>query len=122
VDVEVPAAIPAGSTNDGVIAVLRDRHPALLLVPFPAMRFEAGQRTTGLELVDRLRAELPHLRRVPVLMPVSVLGQVAFEAAWRACPLEWVLPLLEDDLASEALRASLARILGAPGGSDRAEA
>jgi hypothetical protein len=122
VDVEVPPAIPSDSTNDDVVAAVRGRHPALLLVPFHAMRVEAGQRTTGLELVARLRADLPHLRRVPVVMPVSVFGQVAFEAAWRAHPVERVLPLPEEELEGEALRAALSRFLGSPGGGDRAEA
>lgn len=102
VDVEVPPELEGAATNDEVVAFLRGRRPDLLVVPFHAQRDRQDERTSGLDLLARVRAEIPELREVPVFMPVSVYGRVAFEAAWRAAPLDAVEPLFEEDLADAA--------------------
>ena len=90
-------------TNDDIIARLRSLRPGVLLVPFHAMRDRRAERTSGLDLVRRVREELPELRDVPVVMPVSVFGQLAFDAAWRQHRPEGVVPILETALDEDAL-------------------
>lgn len=102
VDVEVPPELEGAATNDEVVAYLRGRRPDLLVIPFHAQRDRQDERTSGLDLLTRVRAEIPELREVPAFMPVSVYGRVAFEATWRVAPLDAVEPLFEEDLDDAA--------------------
>jgi hypothetical protein len=103
VEVEVPVQLEGAATNDEVAAFLRGRRPDLLLIPFHAQRDRQDERTSGLDLVAKLRAEVPDLREVQVFMPVSVFGRVAFEAAWKTAALAAVEPLFEEDLEDAAV-------------------
>lgn len=111
VAVEVEPELEGAVTNDEVVAHLKGRRADVLLVPYHALRDKQDERTTGLEVVARLRSEVPELREALVVMPVSVFGHLAFEAAWRQEQPDAVLPLLEDDLDDEsfvlALRTAL---------------
>jgi hypothetical protein len=93
------------------VAYLRGKRPDVLLVPYHALRDRQDERTSGLDLVARLRAEIAELREALVVMPVSVYGRVAFEAAWREQRPEAILPVVEEDLDDEktvpALREAL---------------
>lgn len=108
VEVEVPPELEGAATNEDVVRYLQSRRPDLLVVPFHAQRDRQDERTSGLDLVSRVRADIPELSKVPVFMPVSVFGRVAFEAAWRAAPLDAVEPLFEEDLEGVS---SLPRLL-----------
>ncbi len=111
IEVEIPLELEGAATNDEVVAYLRGRGPDVLLVPYHALRDRLDERTSGLDLVVRIRTELPELRDVPVVMPLSVFGQVAFEAAWRQSRSDGIVPLFEKDLdgddAVPALREAL---------------
>jgi len=48
----------------------------------PAAPLLRASHTVRLELVARLRQEVPRFREVPVIMPVSVFARLAFEGAW----------------------------------------
>lgn len=111
VDVEVPPELEGAATNDDVIARLRGRRPDVLLVPYHALRDRQDERTSGLDLVSRLRDEVRELRGIPVVMPVSVYGRLAFDAAWRERQPDAVLPVFEEDLEGDALVASLGAAL-----------
>jgi len=111
VEVEVPPELEGAATNDEVIAHLRGRRPDLLLVPYHALRDRQAERTSGLELLLRLRAELPELRRVPVVMPVSIYGRLAFDAMWRQQAPEAVFPMLEGDIEDSAFVVTLRQAL-----------
>jgi len=113
VDVEAPAGLGDGASNEGAIRHLQGLQPDLLLVPFHVVRNGDGDRTSGLELLARLREEVPRYREVPVIMPVSVFARLAFEGAWKARPLGHVLPLLEDAIDEAVTRRALDRFLTA---------
>jgi len=62
VAVEAPPEIGGGAGNDDIVRVLAGQRPELLLIPFHVVRNAGGERTTGLELLARLRQEVPRLR------------------------------------------------------------
>lgn len=111
VTVDVSPELEGAVTNNEVVARLKGRRPDVLLVPFHALRDKQDERTTGLEVVSRLRSEVPELRETLVVMPVSVFGHLAFEAAWRLEKPDAVLPLVENDVDDASfvldLRAAL---------------
>jgi hypothetical protein len=113
VAVEAPPALGDGASNEEVIRHLREVSPGLLLIPFHVVRNGGGERTSGLDLLARLREEIPRFRDVPVLMPVSIFARVAFEGVWRARPFDHVLPILEDAIDEDATRQALERFLAA---------
>jgi hypothetical protein len=121
VEVEAPAELGDGTSNEGAVLYLRDRRPDLLLVPFHVVRSGGGDRTSGLDLLARLREEAPRFRGVPAIMPVSVFARLAFEGAWKTRPLDHVLPLLEHAIDEKPTRRALDGFLAATGlrrGSD----
>src|SRR5260370_20318087 len=69
----------ADGTSDGdVIARLRERAGCVLLIPYHAHHdVNGGSELTGLDLAQRITRELPALRDVPILMPVSVYAAPA---------------------------------------------
>jgi len=113
VEVEAPAQLGDGASNEDAVRHLRVERPELLLVPFHVVRNGDGDRTSGLELLARLRSEVSRFREVPVIMPVSVFARLAFEAAWKARPHDSVIPLFESTIDEPATRAALERSLWA---------
>lgn len=116
VEVEAPAELGVGVSNEDAIRHLRGLRPDLLLVPFHVVRKGDGDRTSGLELVERLRAEVPRFRDVPIIMPVSVFARLAFEAAWKARPQNRMLRLFESAIDEPQARSAVGRFLGASAG------
>lgn len=98
--------IAEGTSDDDVLAFLRERPGAVLLVPFHAHHAPDGDELTGLDLVLRISRELPAFRRSPVLMPISIY---AAAVAWlRLARLDGevrtrILPLQESDLGDSEL-------------------
>lgn len=115
-EVLAPAELGESTTNEEAVNYVGSHRPDLLLVPFHVVRDGDGQRTSGLELVRELRRAKPEFRDVPVLMPVSVYAQLAFEAAWRDGGLDRVFPLFEHDVDRPETAATLREFLRGPGG------
>ena len=111
VGVETPAQLGDAASNEDAVRHLRGLRPDLLLVPFHVVRNGDGDRTSGLELVAKLRTEVSRFREVPVIMPVSVFARLAFEASWKALPQDSVLPLFESAIDEPRTRSALARFL-----------
>ncbi len=111
IHVHAPEALRVGVDNADAIRYVVAHGPKLLLVPFHVVREASGERTSGLELTFALRRAHPPFERVPVVMPVSIFAQVAFEAAWRDRHLAYVFPLLESQLDGEKTREALRAFL-----------
>jgi len=79
----------------------------------PAAPLLRASHTVRLELVARLRQEVPRFREVPVIMPVSVFARLAFEGAWQARPQDHLLPLFDDAIETESTLTALDRLLSA---------
>jgi hypothetical protein len=77
-EVDEGGSIPARTRDDEVMSRLRGLSPSVLLVPFHAHRDDRGEPVNGLGILVRLR-EIEHLASVPVVMPVSGVGEAAFE-------------------------------------------
>ena len=64
-------------SDDEIVEQMRGRRVEVLLIPFHALRDAGGKRTNGVELLQRLEAEVPESHEAPVLMPVSMFGSAA---------------------------------------------
>ena len=111
VAVEAPPELGGSAGNDDIVRVLAEQRPELLLIPFHVVRNGGGERTTGLELLARLRQEVPRFRAIPVIMPVSLYARLAFEGFWRSRPEDHVFPVFEGELEAEGTRVALAGFL-----------
>lgn len=120
IEVDAPAELGDEVSNDDIVRHMAARRADLLLIPFHVVRTRDGDRTSGLELLERLRQEVPWTRRAPVIMPVSVFAGAAFERLWREHPVEGVFPLLEDDIEKAATLRAFGEFLGA--GAPRGDA
>ena len=78
-DMEQAEIITPGTTDERVLWKLSKNPAEVFLIPFHAHRDTAGQLVNGLALVLRLDRELPELRRIPILMPISTMGMSAAE-------------------------------------------
>ena len=90
--------IPPRTGDDRCLAQLRGGEWNALLIPFHAHRDSLGSLINGASLVARLRTEVPRLRHVPILMPVSQLGMSSL-----------TLMLARSGATTSALMASPAR-------------
>jgi CheY-like chemotaxis protein len=110
-EVLAPPEVGEGSTNQEAVSYVGSNRPDLLLVPFHVVRDGAGHRTSGLELIQELRRARLEFCDVPVVMPVSVYAQLAFEAAWRDRKLDRVFTLIEQDVDREETASALREFL-----------
>lgn len=108
-----PQELGEGTTNEEAVRYVESHRPDLLLVPFHVVRDAGGQRTSGLELVSELHRARPDFCDVPVLMPVSLYAQLAFEAVWRSSRLNGVFPLMEQEVDREETASALREFLRA---------
>ena len=65
------AVLPAEWPEPRVAEALRERACRLLVIPFRQPTTN-GARTNGVELLQRLESEVPAVRRIPVLLVVSI--------------------------------------------------
>ncbi|HJL20426.1 MAG TPA: hypothetical protein RMH99_32465 [Sandaracinaceae bacterium LLY-WYZ-13_1] len=107
--------LPAGLSDDEVLARLEPSTGLVLLIPFHAHRDARGQTLNGLDLIRRLREERPGFERTPVLCPISNVGLAAASlmlSRYDEALFERVLFLHEDELddadAERTVRAFLA--------------
>lgn len=107
IEVRAPAELGTSVSNVEAVRHVAAQRPDLLLIPFHVVRAAGGDRTSGLELLLALRRAHPRFDTVPVVMPVSIFAQVAFEAAWREAAPADVFALFERELESDETRLAL---------------
>lgn len=73
--------VPAGSSDEMVIAAMREHQPSALLSPLHPHRDTHGQLVDGLALVQRLFSEGLLAASMPVFMPATAMGLSTFELA-----------------------------------------
>lgn len=80
--------------------------PDGLLIPFNAQHDVEGQVTDGLALLQLIRHKLPPYLEVPALMPVSQVGQAAFQLKLAMLPDQLkmhLFPIPERELEQSGL-------------------
>jgi hypothetical protein len=69
--------LPAATPDDEVLHALRPAPGLVLLIPFHAHRDREGGSVNGLDLIRRIREEVPALERTPIVCPISDVGLAA---------------------------------------------
>lgn len=117
-EVDEVNTVPPGTTDLEAIQQIERLHPDVLLVPFHAHRDHHGAAVNGLELLTKI-GERPRFARTPFVMPVSGMGEAAFDLLITrvdageplAAALERTFLLREKDLDDRATRPRLAQHL-----------
>lgn len=100
-DILDQALVPSGTSDEEIVALLRQHSVAPLLIPFNAHRTDGGDVLTGAEMVERIDKDLPAWRQVPILMPISMFGASAAILRLAQMPdasRHRVLAFFEEDL------------------------
>ncbi len=85
VEVHDQNVIPMGLPDAEVLRELKNRTASALIIPYHAHRDQAGNEVNGVDLGERILAELHQFADTPILMPASA---VALPAIWlRMSPM-----------------------------------
>ncbi len=77
-EVDEVQMVPPGTPDAEALKRIEQRQPDVLLIPFHAHRDAHGVVVNGLGLLSELGVR-PRFARTPVVMPVSGMGEAAFE-------------------------------------------
>jgi hypothetical protein len=99
-----------------IVDYLRKARTDVLLLPFHAVRTAEGERSDGMQLLERIRNEIPHLAKIPVIMPVSVFASAAFSGGMRRNPHSRLFAISEDEMEKDSTALRLREFLRDPDG------